>query len=237
MKKLQGFAHNSWRQLMGARLGSATASGGWRLCDERGRLALCQGTASVQVDIPEAAIGGRPGRGEEALEQSRIEFGDGDAGLVPDSFGSAGEAGCSLAVAQMRGYADGQRAVLLGGERVVRLAADVADAQVTISYTVTMGARHPADARYTMSEPEGWDGAVVAGARQAHRTALAAATAAVAVIEAETNASRYRLRAVRDRWVPRLSRALTEVEFALEEQERADAARLRMSRRRPTWKD
>ena len=44
-----------------------------------------------------------------------------------------------------------------------------------------------------MSEPEGWDGAVVAGARQAHRTALAAATAAVAVIEAETNASRYRL--------------------------------------------
>ena len=43
----------------------------------------------------------------------------------------------------MRGYADGQRAVLLGGERVVRLAADVADAQVTISYTVTMGARHP----------------------------------------------------------------------------------------------
>ncbi|HXZ73527.1 MAG TPA: V-type ATP synthase subunit D [Streptosporangiaceae bacterium] len=135
------------------------------------------------------------------------------------------------------------RAVLLGGERAVRLAADVADAQVTISYTVTMGARHPAEARYTMSEPEGWDGAAVAGARQAHRTALAAAvrhaaaTAAVAVIEAETNATRYRLRAVRDRWVPRLSRALAEVEFALEEQERADAARLRMSRRRPTWKD
>jgi V/A-type H+-transporting ATPase subunit D len=135
------------------------------------------------------------------------------------------------------------RAVLLGGERAVRLAGDVADAQVTISYAVTMGARHPAAAQYTMGEPEGWDGAAVAGARQAHRAALAAAvrhaaaTAAVAVIEAETSATRYRLRAVRDRWIPRLSRALAEVEFALEEQERADAARLRMSRREPTHRD
>ena len=135
------------------------------------------------------------------------------------------------------------RAVLLGGERAVRLAGGVTDAQVTISYTVTMGARHPAGAHYTMDEPEGWDGAAVAGARHAHRAALAAAvqhaaaTAAVAVIEAETTATRYRLRAVRDRWIPRLSQALAEVEFALEELERADAARLRMSRREPTRRD
>ena len=131
------------------------------------------------------------------------------------------------------------RAVLLGGERVIRLAGGGADAQVTISYTVTMGARHPAGARYTAAGPEGWDGAAVAAARQAHRAALAAAVrhaaaaAALAVIEAETNATRRRLRAVRDRWIPGLSQALAHVEFALEETERDDAARLRIVRRGP----
>ena len=66
------------------------------------------GTACAQVGIPEAAVSGRPGRGEEALKQGRVEFGDGAADLVPDSFGSAGEAGRSLAVAQMRGHPGGQ---------------------------------------------------------------------------------------------------------------------------------
>jgi len=128
------------------------------------------------------------------------------------------------------------RAVLLGGERAVRLAGGGADAQVTISYTVTMGARHPAGAGYTIGEPDGWDGAAVAAARQAHRAALAAAVrhaaaaAALAAIEAETRATRYRLRAVRDRWIPGLSQALAQVEFALEEMERDDAARLRIVR-------
>ena len=130
------------------------------------------------------------------------------------------------------------RAVLLGGERAIRLAGG-ADAQVTISYTMTMGARHPAGARYTAAGPAGWDGAAVAAARQAHRAALAAAVrhaaaaAALAVIEAETNATRRRLRAVRDRWIPGLSQALAHVEFALEETERDDAARLRIVRRGP----
>jgi V/A-type H+/Na+-transporting ATPase subunit D len=129
------------------------------------------------------------------------------------------------------------RAVLLGGERAVRLAGGGTDAQVTISYTMTMGARHPAGAQYTAGEPEGWDGAAVAEARQAHRAALAAAArhaaaaVALAVIEAETTATRNRLRAVRDRWIPGLSQALAEVQFALEEMERDDAARLRIVRR------
>ena len=131
-------------------------------------------------------------------------------------------------------------AVLVGGERAVRLAAGRADAQVTITYTVTMGARHPADAQYTVGEPEGWDGAAVAEARRAHRAALAAAArhaaaaATLAVIEAEATATRYRLRAVRDRWIPALSQALVQVQFALEEMERDDAARLRIVRREPT---
>ena len=131
------------------------------------------------------------------------------------------------------------RAVLLGGERAVRLASDVDEADVTVWYTVTMGARHPAGARCAVGRAEGWEGAAVAEARQAYRTALtaavqhAAAAAAVGVVESETTATRYRLRAVRDRWIPRLSEALAAVEFSLEELERADTARLRRSRRGP----
>ena len=89
----------------------------------------------------------------------------------------------------------------------------------------------------------------MAAAREAHGRALeaavrhAAAAAALQAVEAETLATRYRLRAVRDRWIPRLEQALAEVTFALEEQELADSARLRLaafaspsagSRRRPT---
>ena len=78
-------------------------------------------------------------------------------------------------------------------------------------------------------------------ARQAHRAALAAAirhaaaAEALRVIEAEVLATRYRLRAVRDRWIPRLEQALAEVTFALEEQERSDAARLRLTVAGRAW--
>lgn len=131
------------------------------------------------------------------------------------------------------------RAALLGGQRAVRLspASDFAD--VSITYTVTMGARHPAAARCRVPGPATWDGPAVADARRAHAAALAAAVqhavalAAVRVVEAETAATRYRLRAVRNRWIPRLQEALAQVEFSLDEQERADGARLRQARRQP----
>lgn len=129
------------------------------------------------------------------------------------------------------------RACLLGGQRAIRLAAASEFAKVKISYTLTMGARHPAAAECSVPETLSWEGSAVTSARQAHAAALtaavrhAAATAALSVIEAETAATRYRLRAVRDRWIPRLEAALTEVEFMLEEQERADGARLRQAMR------
>jgi V/A-type H+/Na+-transporting ATPase subunit D len=91
------------------------------------------------------------------------------------------------------------RAVLLGGERAIELGAGTGEAHVTISYTVTMGARHPAGARCATAEPDDWDGPTVAQARQAHRVALAAAvqhaaaSAALAVVRAEADATRYRL--------------------------------------------
>jgi V/A-type H+/Na+-transporting ATPase subunit D len=102
-----------------------------------------------------------------------------------------------------------------------------------------MGIRYPADATCAFPASQTWDGPAVAGARQAHCAALAAAvqhaaaTEAVRVIETETLATRYRLRAIRDRWVPRLEQALAEVTFAIEELERADAARLRLAASTP----
>ena len=57
----------------------------------------------------------------------------------------------------------------------------------------------------------------------------AAAAEALRVVEAEALATRYRLRAIEDRWIPRLEQALAEVTLALEEQELSDAARLRLA--------
>lgn len=125
------------------------------------------------------------------------------------------------------------RASLLGGQRSIRLSADGGSADVTVSYASAMGVRYPSGASCVIPEPQAWDGPVLASTRQAYRSALAAAvrhaaaTEAVRLVEAETTATRYRVRAIRDRWVPRLEQALAEVTFAMEEQEIADAARLR----------
>jgi V/A-type H+/Na+-transporting ATPase subunit D len=127
------------------------------------------------------------------------------------------------------------RAGMLGGQRAVRLARDGQAADVTISYRLVMGVRYPASAECAIPSSATWDGSVLTRTRQAHRAALAAAVRhaaaaeAVRVIEAEMLATRYRLRAVRDRWIPRLEQALTEVTLAIEEQELADAARLRLA--------
>jgi V/A-type H+/Na+-transporting ATPase subunit D len=127
------------------------------------------------------------------------------------------------------------RASMLGGQRAVRLAADGQPATVTIPYTVTMGVRHPASPACVIPAAVTWDGPTLARTRQAHAAALeaavrhAVAAEALRVIEAEALATRYRLRAIEDRWIPRLEQALAEVTLALEEQELADAARLRLA--------
>jgi len=127
------------------------------------------------------------------------------------------------------------RAALLGGERAVRLAGDGQVADVRVSYETTMGIRYPATADCTVSPTLTWDSPVLAGARQAHRAALtaaarhAAATASVRLVDDEVRVTRYRLRAVQDRWIPGLEQTLAAVTFAIEELERADAARLRLA--------
>lgn len=126
------------------------------------------------------------------------------------------------------------RASLLGGQRAIRLAADGGLADVTVSYASVMGVRYPSGASCAMPEAGTWDGPVLSNTRWAHRAALAAAvryaaaTEAVRLVEAATLDTRYRVRAIKDRWVPRLERALAEVTLAIEEQEIADAARLRL---------
>ncbi len=127
------------------------------------------------------------------------------------------------------------RASMLGGERAIRLGADGLFADVSVSYGATMGVRHPVGATCVMPAPAAWSGPALTGAREAHRAALAAAVRhaaaaeALRIIEAETVATRGRLRAVRDRWIPQLEQALADVTLAIEEQELADAARLRLA--------
>jgi len=127
------------------------------------------------------------------------------------------------------------RAALLGGERAVRLGGDGQVADMRVSYETTMGIRYPATATCTVPPALTWDSPVMAGTRQAHRAALAAAarhaaaTASVRLVDDEVRVTRYRLRAVQDRWIPGLEQTLAAVTFAIEELERADAARLRLA--------
>ncbi|WP_344056834.1 V-type ATP synthase subunit D, partial [Sphaerisporangium rubeum] len=58
----------------------------------------------------------------------------------------------------------------------------------------------------------------------------AVALGAVRATEAEVAWTRRRTRALRERWIPGLAAALAERELALEEQERADWARMRRAR-------
>lgn len=131
------------------------------------------------------------------------------------------------------------RAALLSGQREIRAGMDDAVADVEISYTATMGVRHPDGATCDIPRPDGWNSPVVAAARTAHRAALAAAVRhaaaaeALRAVEAEAAATGNRLRAIRNRWLPLLEQAMAEVTLALDEQELADAARLRLASRLP----
>jgi V/A-type H+-transporting ATPase subunit D len=128
------------------------------------------------------------------------------------------------------------RAALLGGQRALRLSADSSPVEVTIAWRDTMGIRYPAEASCEFGKeasPPLPGTAALDPAAAAHRAALAAAvqhaaaTAALETVAAEITATSQRLRAIQDRWIPRLQATLAEVELALDESEQADAARLR----------
>lgn len=129
------------------------------------------------------------------------------------------------------------RGALLGGQRAVRLAQDGQLADVEITWAQSMGVRYPARATCALPEPglstRLPSNAALDAAREAYRRAVeaaiehAVAEAAFRVVEMEEAATRRRLRAIEDRWVPRLQQALAEVQLGLEEQEHAEGVRLR----------
>ncbi len=129
------------------------------------------------------------------------------------------------------------RAVLLTGERGVRLASRPPSTEVELAWTHNMGTSYPVEARVTIAEvpssaPPAASAALVS-ARAAYERAAeaaaqhAAAQAAERILAAEEAAVRHRLRALTAHWIPRLGSELAQMRLALEEQERADALRRR----------
>ncbi len=136
------------------------------------------------------------------------------------------------------------RGVLVGGERAVRLGSDQAPADVEIVWEQQMGVHYPAEATCTLPEPAAdsppMGNAAMVTARDCHRRALhaavqhAAVEAAGRILEVEERATRRRLRAIEERWIPRLRQALAEVQLKLEEDEHADGVRLHWASGRRT---
>ncbi|MCB1265565.1 MAG: V-type ATP synthase subunit D [Mycobacterium sp.] len=136
------------------------------------------------------------------------------------------------------------RGVLLGGEQSLRLAAAPAPAKVRIMWEQSMGVRYPAEAICTVAEPSPdappVGNAALVAARDCYRRALqlaveqAANETAVRVLQAQETATRRRLRAIEDRWIPRLQAALADLQFKLEEEEHTDGVRLRWAAGNPT---
>jgi len=135
------------------------------------------------------------------------------------------------------------RGVLLGGQRSVQLAAAPAPAEVRICWEQSMGVRYPAEAICTVPDPSPDapppSNAALVAARDCYRRAVQAAVrqaaieTAVRVLQAQETATRRRLRAIEDRWIPRLQEALAELQIKLEEDEHSDAVRLRWAASNP----
>jgi V/A-type H+-transporting ATPase subunit D len=129
------------------------------------------------------------------------------------------------------------RAALLGGEREIRLGTVPPLAEVTVTWGAVMGTRYPTGATCRPYEPTGTERrpgtAALAEAVDAYRAALraavehAAAERACHVLDDEVAATRLRLRALTDRWLPRLEGALAALVQRLDENERAETVRIR----------
>jgi V/A-type H+-transporting ATPase subunit D len=125
----------------------------------------------------------------------------------------------------------------MGGRRDLRLAAPAELARVTVRWSNVMGIRYPEEATCVAPEPlpeaRGPGSAALVEAAATYREALAAAAAyaaaeaAQSIVAAEIAATRRRLHAITDRWLPRLETALHDRVAQLEENERAETARLR----------
>jgi V/A-type H+-transporting ATPase subunit D len=103
-------------------------------------------------------------------------------------------------------------------------------AEITVRWTHAMGTRYPDGATCALPPgPASLDtSAALARARTSCASALdaavrhAAAREAERVLALEISATRQRIRALRNRWIPRLTAAIGAIDLALEETERAD---------------
>jgi V/A-type H+-transporting ATPase subunit D len=133
------------------------------------------------------------------------------------------------------------RAALIGGTRDVRLSAPAQPATVEAIWQTVMGVRYPAEVRcelpaFASSDRSPGSAALVQAAtasREAVEAAAAygAAAAACRVIDTEIEETRRRLRAIADRWIPRLEDAARRLTHELDEAEREESfRRLRAAR-------
>ncbi|MFD8530008.1 V-type ATP synthase subunit D [Streptosporangium canum] len=129
------------------------------------------------------------------------------------------------------------RATSAGGQRAVRLATDGRLAEIRLDWIDAMGTSYPGRLTCLLPEPDGSTPLPVTTAlvpaRAAYRVALragaehAAAEEAVRIMAAEAATTGRRIRALRDRLLPSLEKALASVELSLDEMERSDGARVR----------
>ena len=132
------------------------------------------------------------------------------------------------------------RALVSGGRDDLRRAAGrVGAAEVDLTWTSQAGVTYPATAttRLPPPPPLGGDVALIE-ATEACRRALdaavqhAAASAALAKVDAEVAVTTRRLRAIRDRWLPELEDRLRQLDLHLDETEREEITRLRWTQER-----
>jgi V/A-type H+-transporting ATPase subunit D len=127
------------------------------------------------------------------------------------------------------------RALTLGGRPAVSLAAATTrDAHARLEWRTDMGVTYPRVAMCELPEPGIVVGpAALQPATEAYRRALdagvrhAAATAAEERLARELGETSRRLRAVQERWIPRLEQTLATLELRLDEAEREAIVALR----------
>jgi vacuolar-type H+-ATPase subunit D/Vma8 len=133
------------------------------------------------------------------------------------------------------------RALVAGGREEIHRARHLAGrAEVRLDWTSQAGVTYPSAAALHLPQPLAPAGPpALATATEACRLALAAAvqhaatTAALARVDAELVAVVRRLRAIRDRSLPRLRAEVVGLDLRLEETEREEATRLRWARSEP----
>lgn len=136
------------------------------------------------------------------------------------------------------------RAAMLDGAGRVELLARHVDAQASLqlSWSNLMGARLPAVDQISVPDPPplsalGGSSATVIAARACREATHAAARCAVAEradaeLSSELARAARRLRALQQRWIPQHEQALAQLDLALDESQREQAARVRWLTRR-----